>query len=326
MKSRVVIAACAALLAAMGGRAKAESEGPNPAAQALFDEGKRLMGEKNYAQACPKLEESNRLAPGAGTKFNLGECYERQGRTASAWATFLSAAAQTRAAGQREREKAARERAALLDAKLSRLAIAVPSPAIGMTITRDEERVGEAQWGELVPVDPGRHTIRVSAPGKRAWSATLQIYDGAPSTKLIVPPLDDLDACPVPAPTPPRSEPAPRAAEPTSRSTLGWVLLGAGGTALVGGAVMWVLRASSISKLETACGETRTCPVSAADDIANGKTYTALGVGLFGLGALGIASGAGLLLLGGKSDTAPRAQLSPLTIGTAQGLALSGHF
>ncbi|MEO8874495.1 MAG: hypothetical protein ABI461_02820, partial [Polyangiaceae bacterium] len=46
------------------------------AAQALFSDARKLMNDGKYADACPKLEESENLDPGMGTMYNLGDCYE----------------------------------------------------------------------------------------------------------------------------------------------------------------------------------------------------------------------------------------------------------
>src|SRR6185436_4269196 len=79
------------------------------AARALFAEGRKLSSEGKWQEACPKFEESLRLVPGAGTRFNLADCWEHIGRTASAWSGFLDVAAEAKAAGQADREKASRE-------------------------------------------------------------------------------------------------------------------------------------------------------------------------------------------------------------------------
>ena len=49
-------------------------------AQALFDEALALMKAGKYAEACPKLEESDQLDPGMGTEYRLAECYESDGK------------------------------------------------------------------------------------------------------------------------------------------------------------------------------------------------------------------------------------------------------
>src|SRR5262249_50676254 len=62
------------------------------AANALFDEGKRLLEAGDVEQACPKFEASLRLVDRLGVRLNLADCHERQGLTATAWAEFREAA------------------------------------------------------------------------------------------------------------------------------------------------------------------------------------------------------------------------------------------
>src|SRR5262245_4192707 len=72
------------------------------AAQALFDQAFDEMGKKQFASACPKLEEATRLVPDAlGAKEQLALCYEGWGKLASAWSQWviLQSAAE-KAAGQ----------------------------------------------------------------------------------------------------------------------------------------------------------------------------------------------------------------------------------
>jgi hypothetical protein len=118
--------------------APARAEDP-AAAQALFAEGRQLVAQGRVAEACTKLAESERLDPGIGTLFHLADCYERLGRTASAWAAYLDVAAQARATGQPAREKVARDRAAALAPSLSHLTIDVRQAARvpGLEVRRD---------------------------------------------------------------------------------------------------------------------------------------------------------------------------------------------
>src|SRR5262249_8674230 len=96
--------------------ASARAQGPDPAqiAEDRFQEGRPRMNEARVADACPLFEESHRAAPSFGALFNLAECHEQLGRTASAWAEFRGAEALAQASGQTaRRDKAARRAAAL---------------------------------------------------------------------------------------------------------------------------------------------------------------------------------------------------------------------
>jgi hypothetical protein len=184
--------------------ARAEpTPGAAAAAQALFEEGTRLLQAGQATDACPKLEESQRLDPAPGTLFHLSDCYERTGRTASAWAGFLAVAGAARAAGREQHEAAARKRASALEPRLVRLTIVVRAAASGLQLTRNGEVIGRGSWDAAVPIDPGRHTIRATAPGRRAWVTTVDTRSEAPAFTVEVPPLPR-DAAPATAPPPPR--------------------------------------------------------------------------------------------------------------------------
>ena len=103
----------------------------SPTAEALFQEARALVEKGRYQDACLKLAESHRLEPAVGTQFNLADCYEHIGRTASAYAMFHEVAAIARAAGKFERERGARDRATSLEPKLARVRIVVTSDASG---------------------------------------------------------------------------------------------------------------------------------------------------------------------------------------------------
>ena len=126
------------------------------AAEALFVEARQLASEGRYAEACPKFAESQNLDPATGTLLNLADCYEQAGKTASAWMTWIEAAAEAKARGQTDRERMARQRATALQPKLVYLTIDVPdaSQVEGMSVTRNGEPVREALWGTSVPGDP----------------------------------------------------------------------------------------------------------------------------------------------------------------------------
>ncbi|WP_394843435.1 hypothetical protein LZC95_41105 [Pendulispora brunnea] len=163
-----------------------------PAAQALFNEAKKLIADGKWAEACPKLEESQKLDPGIGTQYNLANCYEHIGRAASAWAVFLNVAGEAKAAGQTAREKVARDRATVLEARLAKLVITVRSTDVSqLKVTRDGLEVGRGQWGAAIPIDAGEHRIVASALGKKTWEKSVRVPVDGVTVNVEVPALQD---------------------------------------------------------------------------------------------------------------------------------------
>jgi hypothetical protein len=147
------------------------------AAEALFDRGLQLLRDGKVAEACQALEESEAVEPGIGTMLYLADCYERLGRTASAWALFRESASRAEAAGQNERAAAGKKRAEELEPKLARLTLeaeSAPSDA-ALSLTRDGTSVPTQVLGVPLPVDPGEHVLVASAPGYATYSVTLRV-------------------------------------------------------------------------------------------------------------------------------------------------------
>src|ERR1044071_9483616 len=129
--ARLAVGLCAAGLVLRAPVALAQPRAEDRvAAEGLFTDARRLMQEGDFESACPKLEASRRLEPGLGTTLNLGNCYEKLGRTASAWAEFRSAVAEAQRAGDAVRKSTAVKRAAALEARLTRLQINVADPSV----------------------------------------------------------------------------------------------------------------------------------------------------------------------------------------------------
>jgi tetratricopeptide (TPR) repeat protein len=166
-----VVASCLFVLVTVMAAGAAAETADLAAADALLREGKALLERKQLAEACPKLAESNRLYPAAGTLLALGTCHEAEGKTASAWAEYDEAANHAREEALPEIEKAARARRDAIAARLSSLSI-VPSrlaaAAVGLYVQRDRVFVDAAALRAAVPVDPGEHRVEASAPGDRS--------------------------------------------------------------------------------------------------------------------------------------------------------------
>jgi hypothetical protein len=161
------------------------------AAQAIFDRAIELMDQGKYDEACPRFQDVVRLVPaGLGAKLRVAECHERAGQLATAWSKYVLAENAAVAAGQQERAAFARERAAALKPKLSRLVIRVPDAlraTEGLTVQRDGAAVTSAEWGLPVPVDAGTHTVVVRAPKKTPWETSLVVAGDAAEAIVTAP-------------------------------------------------------------------------------------------------------------------------------------------
>ena len=231
------------------------------AAETLFVDARKLLAAGKYQEACKALAESQRLDPGVGTLLNLGRCYEKLGRTASAWSTYREAAAAARAANQGAREKNARHAADALEPKLPKLTVVVTGAETNprLEVRRDGALVPSSMWGMAVAIDPGDHLFEASAPGSKPWRTQVVAEAGKPIT-VTVPALEPDPKAAVAARTPVTAKPAKteapaapaRVPPPASAPASGLggqrvVALVVGGAGLVGTAVggYFAMRAKS---------------------------------------------------------------------------------
>lgn len=311
------------------------AQGDAAAAQALFDEGKRLLGEGHYGQACPKFQESQRLDPGMGTLLNLAVCYERAGKTASAWGHFKEVLTGALRDGRRDRAAFAQQHIRALTPKLSWLTVAVgPDARVqGLVVRRAEVMLGAASWGQAMPIDPGVYPVTAEAPGHQRWESSITIGPDGDRQTLTVPVLAVAPtAAPPPAPasaslptgppppagTRPSAAPAPDAPqEPDTagggQRLAGLFLVGVGTAATVVGAVFGGLAISEESDADALCGdgssECTTEEGMAASDAARLDAKLANG---FVFGGLGLAA-VGLVVALTAPDAAPSDRAAVVT-------------
>lgn len=196
-----------ALLLASAARAE-PTEPARATAHKLVESALQLMSAERYTEACRKLEASQRLDPEIETKYHLAECYEKLGRTASAWAIFSEVAEAAEKAGDAEQERMAREQVTATIPHLSYVTVAVPEPVAGLVVRRDGRAMASATWGVAVPVDPGTHSIEATAPHKKPWKTMIAVGKDGGSLDVQIPELEEAPAKPV-------TEAAP-AAKPTT--------------------------------------------------------------------------------------------------------------
>jgi hypothetical protein len=151
-------------------------------ATALFDEGRVLMREGRFSEACPKFEKSQRMNPHSGTLLNLAACHERVGKIGTAWVEFHQALTAARVDGKEDKARLAEERIAALEPRLPWLSVNVSRPPPDTIVEVDGSVIARAAWGKEMPVDPGEHRLIVSAPGAVTVDRRISIPEGGRST------------------------------------------------------------------------------------------------------------------------------------------------
>jgi hypothetical protein len=291
------------------------------AAESLFTDARRLMQAGDYERACPKLEASRRLEPALGTTLNLADCYDKLGRTASAWAEFKSAAAEAQKAGDAVRKTTALERAAALEPKLSRLQINLADPSV--SVLRNGDPVSAAVIGSAIPVDPGSYQLEARAPGKAPWTREVVVRGAGAIVQVDVPALAGAEASTggeLPPAASPLSTAAPAGAEPGPDHTLAWVMGGVGVASIAVGATFGLMASSNWSKAKDGCSD---YPYECGDDAVaqadDASTQATVATVAFIVG--GAALGTGLVLFLTDSDE-PSAELAI----TPSSVSLRGRF
>jgi hypothetical protein len=342
-------------------RARAQSSSAT-LAETLFHEARRLMDEKNYAEACPKLAESQRLDPATGTLLNLAVCHEAQGKLASSWVEFNAVLSRARHDRRADREHLAREHLAAIEPRLSHVTLVVPDAAMvpGLEVKLDGATVGAAAWGISAPMDPGTHALTATAPGRRSWSTGFEISmatshqtvqipllvaappaatvaSPAPPSAASTEPPQSMPLLPSP-PSPPASEDSPPPPPtPVSISTLrtaAYTVGGAGVAALGVGSYFGLRAFSKWSErndncVNNVCNETGNSAYNAA------HTASLVADVAFGVGIAAIATGAFLWVWSRPPEPATRVSsaagasslsMSPSFGSGSAGLTLGGQW
>lgn len=310
-------------------------EGARASAQVLFDDAMKLIDQKDFDHACPKLAEVVRLQPGkVGAMLELSRCYLGAGKIASAWARYRASADAAREAGD--------GRAAEADAKAAELAPHVPKVVIavttvtrgvpGLIVKRDDVEVGAAQWGTPLPVDAGKHSLSASAPGRRAWTTTLDVVEGAAMT-IEVPALDDVSASE--AAKPADMPPAQAVSTPTTGGAPAWAwVMGSVGIVSTGVGVGFLSASiTGQSDITANCGRANPPRGYSTTDCLGKQTSNntkQVIAGVFGgVGVLALGAAIVAIVVAPPRSTRPSATWihpTPWFAATAAGLSIEGGF
>lgn len=285
----------------------------DPVAESMFQQALQMMRDGKFEEAKQALEASHKLEPKSGTLLVLGSCNEQLGHTATAWAQYKEASGMARAEGRTEHVSKATELAKALEPRLSRLRIDAQrlQGGVQLVVKLDGVVVLDGQLGVAFAIDPGKHVVTATAPGRAEWSSTIAVEAGKDPQIVAVPELDVVKEAPPPPTATPRVPPPAPDPKPTgpsdkaSRSGGGvgpvWAwIVGGSGVAIGAVAIGFGVDQQAVSsELYDRCGEKRTeCPRGYDFEGAREREVRDfdlfLGLGLTGLvatstGVLGLA-------------------------------------
>jgi hypothetical protein len=331
---RALLAGISVILLSSTAFAQTDAES-RAAAETLFRDAKTAFDAGDYATACPKLEGAFALTGGEalGGALFLAQCYEKQGKIASAWGVFNEVAGKAGSAGQTERAAQAANGAAALLPRLHYVSLRVPEAVAaiaGAQIRRQGKPLRRELWSSRFPVDPGTFTLEVTAPGKRTATKAVPIPAAPGETPVTVEPLADdavitpgsgpitpLSADPGKPPPPPVP---PGAADRWSGPRVAGVVIAAVG--VVGMGVGIGVGALAKGRYSDAVGDPKNCSARPGGGFACadlGPTEDARGLGNVGtatfFASAGVALGGGLLVLLAPSRLREAASLPHVTVG-----------
>ncbi len=308
---------CAAAVLSLAIDASAQPDAARRA-DALFAEGKASLEARDFAHACPKLEESYGLDPADGTLLALAICHEGVGRMATAWREFQAVADAATRDRRTDRARFSRDEIAKLEPKLPRLTIVVSVAPAGLEVDVDGTRIAQAEWGKAAPIDAGHHTVAARAPGYKPWTAGVDIGPEHDARSVDVGPLvRETPETPVTEGAPPIAPLVHDAAAtpPSSpddwRRPTGWIVGGAGGVAVGVGAYFGLRAISQSSDAKSRCSPSLCTDAAAVQENGDAKSAATASNVTIGAGAVLLAAGV-YFLLTSRTSTPVAFRFAPL--------------
>lgn len=212
--------------------AQAEPVKPPPSdevvAKRLFEEGRVLYQQAKHIEACVLFRESYELDPAVGTRLNLAECAERQGKHRDAWLLWVSAAKEFEKQSD-GRATFARRRADALAKNLATVIVRVARPRKKGLLIRINDYEVEPSAYIVERTDARRVVVTATAPNRKPFEAVVSVSIGS-KVEVEIPPLERL-------PGEPQDDPD----EDVEPSNGPWIPLAVGSTAtFLAGTVLFI--------------------------------------------------------------------------------------
>lgn len=250
--------------------------------------GMEAYEKKEFEEALAQFERSFAVVASPNSQLMMARSLVQLQRYSEAYTTLESSLALANALARSNKKyestaEAANKELADLKAKVGLLTVTVP-----VSVSVNGRALQATEWGKPVAVTPGATQIIVQAED-RSSESKVELEAGKSEAINLSLPQPAQESTPVPA----------AAVAPTTRNqtqhTLGLVSMGVGGVALAVSTVMLVVNQSKIADLRDSCG-TRNCPLSVRDDAKSVRTGETVALVGLGVGIVGVAAGAYLVL------------------------------
>lgn len=269
-------------------------------ARELFAKGVALEEAHQWADALETFRKVAAVKMTAAVHFHLGLCLENTGKLVDALNEFNRA---DEATGADDPDAAliiekSKKHVSTLEARVPRVVVSAPKDVDGVAVTLDDAPIAATLVGSAIPIDPGTHVVRATAPRRVAFERSFTASDSTSTKVDVVLPID-----PNAPPDPVLTADAPSSTT-SSDHVWPWIFGGFGVAALAGAGAMFALRANALSELESSCPSHSDCPPDKQSTYDRGRRDAILGDVLLGVGAAAVVTSIVLFSVGGRKEEA----------------------
>lgn len=205
-------------------------------ARKLFKEATELEKEKKWDEAELRLRKALAIKETPGLRYHLAFCLEQQGKLVDALVDYDRAdemiRAGTKAPDVAELVVSARES---LKQRIPTLTIKVPSGVTLSELKLDGHALSSAVAGQPLPVNPGKHSVQVSAPGHETFVQEVRLAENEKrDLDVVLKEASDSAVAPAAGSDSPQADSGAVSTDSSGWSPRTWVLLGEGALAAVG--------------------------------------------------------------------------------------------
>ncbi len=315
--------------------AQAQSDADRATARQLGQDGEDALGKKDWKRAEDDFRRADTLFHAPTLTLGLARALAGEGRYVEAQEAYNRIVREGVAPSAPDAFKKAVDDAKKevdgVSAKIGSVVITVTAAGggdmPGLQVQLDDKSVNPASLGVQRAIDPGNHTLKVTATGFKDTQLSFKVPEGGSVNEPVT--LERGGAAAPSATTSASAMPTTSAtAEPTTtasaetetpapkKSILPWIAFGVGGAGLIFGGITGGL---AIGKHSTLSGECNggTCPPSAQSDLDSYHTMGTLSTVGFIIGGVGVAAGVVLLFVhpGGASESPAPAATTTATAG-----------